>query len=286
MENNHAEKVAFPSKTHAATGHRRTEPDVSIKDALARFDDCVERMLPDDPALREWAQNYARNHRHRLAGDLEMVRRYAPRGAGILEFGSCPPFLTVALHELGYAVTGLDLAPDRFALPLTERGLSILKVDFETESVPFEDDSFDIILFNEVFEHLRINLIRTMTEVRRVLKAGGTLFLTTPNLRSLRGIWALLRQHTTCHVQPDLYEEYDKLRRYGHMGHVREYTAREMSTFLSKVGLRTRRTLFRDYGPPVRRGVHLTLLSSVERALYFLAPGFRPLFTLVCEKTP
>ncbi len=55
MENDYAERVTSPTKSPATAGHWRTERDMTIKDALARIDDCVERMLPDDPVLRERA---------------------------------------------------------------------------------------------------------------------------------------------------------------------------------------------------------------------------------------
>ena len=65
---------------------------------------------------------------------------------------------------------------------------------------PVPDDSYDLVLFNEVFEHLRLDLVFTMTEVRRVLKNDGTLLLSTPNHRSLVGIWTLLWHCRGCHV--------------------------------------------------------------------------------------
>ena len=45
------------------------------------------------------------------------------------------------------------------------------------------------MLFNEVFEHLRINLVFTMTEVHRVLEPNGVLMLSTSNPTSWKGWW-------------------------------------------------------------------------------------------------
>lgn len=261
------------------------------REALSRIDDSARRiladqMLPDDPALREWVAGYARNSRYRLAADLDMVKRHARPGARILEFGSCPLLLSVALHQMGYDFHGLDLAPERFANVINEYKLDIRKVNFETQPVPFESEAFDLVLFNAVFEHLRIDLIATMTEARRVMKTAGTLLLSTPNLRSLRGVWMLFRHQMASHIHPDLYEQYNLLKLYGHMGHVREYTAREVSIFLSKIGLTTREIKFQYFGPPLNNKFPLALVAVAERLVCLVLPSFRPLFTLVCEKSP
>jgi SAM-dependent methyltransferase len=260
------------------------KPDISFKDCLQRIEESASIIVPEDPALEQWARDYGHNHRFRLAQDLAIAREHTVAGGRILEFGSSPPFLSLALARLGYRFCGLDIAPERFAGAMRQHQLDIRKVDFEADPVPFEDETFDVVLFNEVFEHLRMNLIATMLEVRRVLKTGGTLLLSTPNARSLRGIWMMARHHRGCHVGSDLYTEYNKLNVYGHMGHVREYTAREVSIFLSKVGFRAKRTIFRDYGPPIRQKAHVIACGKLERALCGIFPGLKPLFTLVCER--
>jgi SAM-dependent methyltransferase len=51
-------------------------------------------------------------------------------------------------------------------------------------SLPFESQSFDVCFAIEVIEHLH-NPQNLINEVWRVLKSGGMLFLTTPNVHSL-----------------------------------------------------------------------------------------------------
>lgn len=50
------------------------------------------------------------------------------------------------------------------------------------ESIPFEDESFDVVLSTQVLEHVP-EPARAMTEAVRVLKRGGRLVLTVP------GVW-------------------------------------------------------------------------------------------------
>ena len=49
------------------------------------------------------------------------------------------------------------------------------------KSIPFEDNSFDIIILDQVLEHLS-NLKLTMKEIKRVLKKGGLLYIGVPDV--------------------------------------------------------------------------------------------------------
>jgi SAM-dependent methyltransferase len=143
----------------------------------------------------------------------------------------------------------------------------------ETEAVPFDSRSFDIVLFNEIFEHLRIDPIFTMREVQRVLVPGGRLLLSTPNLRSFRGLRNLVVRNQGHAASGGVYDQYEKRETLGHMGHVREYTTREVAEFLARVGFLVERMVFRGgHG----RGV----VGLAER----LAPSLRPFFTVVARK--
>lgn len=55
------------------------------------------------------------------------------------------------------------------------------KVDyyFDGHNIPFEDDSFDIIVMFEVLEHVP-DITQTISEIRRVLKPNGQVVITMP----------------------------------------------------------------------------------------------------------
>lgn len=241
---------------------------------VARLDAVIPRIRPNDAELAGWYERYARQHRRRLAADLWLVERSVAPGARILDCGAVPLLATRALAELGFRVRGVDLAPDRFATAIDSLGLDIAACDIEREPLPFADAAFDAVLFNELFEHLRINPIATLREVRRVLVPGGKLFLSTPNLRSLRGLKNLLLHNQAHAASGDVFRQYEKLESLGHMGHVREYTTREVCDFLDHIGLRVDTLVYR--GGHGRGPVGL-----VER----MFPTTRPFFTAVASKT-
>lgn len=48
----------------------------------------------------------------------------------------------------------------------------------EVPSIPFEDDSFDLVYAISVFSHIHVDWHHWLMEVRRILKPGGTFFVT------------------------------------------------------------------------------------------------------------
>lgn len=62
-------------------------------------------------------------------------------------------------------------------------------VDFEADvsSMPFEDGTYDIVLNTQVLEHVK-DPGKVCTELARVLKPGGLLFLTTPQSSPLHNL--------------------------------------------------------------------------------------------------
>jgi hypothetical protein len=112
-----------------------------------------------------------------------------------------------------------------------------------------------------------------MRESHRVLRPGGRLLLSTPNLRSFRGIRNLLLRHQGHAASASIYRQYEKLDDLGHMGHVREYTTFEVSEFLTRIGFRVEKIIFRG-------GHGKGVVGLAER----LMPSMRPFFSLVVSR--
>jgi SAM-dependent methyltransferase len=65
---------------------------------------------------------------------------------------------------------------------------------FDIEDVfPYEDSSFDIVIFTEVLEHLSRDPCQTLSEINRITRAGGWLILSTPNCASAKSVVKILR---------------------------------------------------------------------------------------------
>jgi SAM-dependent methyltransferase len=219
-----------------------------------------------------WSVNYLRNHRTRYISDLKTVSKYHASGE-ILELGSAPFHFTLMLKELGMEVTGVDIDPDRFAEFIRKNNLSIVKCDVEIDELPFEDESFHMVLFNEVFEHMRINPIQTLKKISRILHPDGYLMLSTPNLYSITTIINFLLGKGF----DDPYEQFDKIEKYGHMGHVREYSVSQVRKFLEKTGYELVEVKLQSHSP--LKGLW-TPFNTVRK----IFPHFHAFQTHVCKK--
>ena len=80
---------------------------------------------------------------------------------------------------------GIDVS--KYAISVAKKRLSsaTLKIRSAEEKLPFEEDFFDMILFNDVLEHLENPKI-ALENIYKVLKKDGILYITTPNLNIVR----------------------------------------------------------------------------------------------------
>jgi hypothetical protein len=90
-----------------------------------------------------------------------------------------------------------------------------------------------------------------MAELKRVLSPKGRALISTPNLRSLAGLFNLIHKGRSYSCLGDIHAEWEKLRTLGHMGHVREYTAWDLVPYFQKLGLEVEEIIYRGrFGVP------------------------------------
>jgi len=110
----------------------------------------------------------------------------------------------------------------------------------EADAFPYTDESFDVVLFCEIIEHLLADPVRALVEVRRVLKPGGTLVLTTPNVARLDNVRKAIAGR-------NVYDPYSGYGPYGR--HNREYTQEELFALLDANGFSVRTMFTADVHP-------------------------------------
>jgi SAM-dependent methyltransferase len=125
--------------------------------------------------------------------------------------------------ELEQTVSWLPPAASRRA----EHTWSSSLFNIEEDSFPYEDSSFDVVLFCEMIEHLLMDPLAALREIRRVLRPEGVLILTTPNVARLENVLRMV--HGT-----NMYDPYSGYGPYGR--HNREYTRHELHRLLDFAG--------------------------------------------------
>jgi SAM-dependent methyltransferase len=150
----------------------------------------------------------------RIANIVATVKGHVPAGGKVLDLGCGDMYLRTALP--GYAYTGVDLD--------TSKAPDAVKHDLAVFPYPFPDASFDAVICSEVLEHLW-EPEKSIAEIERILKPGGTLVLTVPNFASVDN--QLNRHQLLVYDRRNLFS----------VEHIRHYTPRTMTTLLEERGL-------------------------------------------------
>ncbi len=175
---------------------------------------------------------------------IEVVTRLAARAlnhvpdattaaaAEMLSIGCFDGQIEQTFLQQGWKVTGLDGSEGALARA-RQRGLKTTLGDF-SQPLPYASDSFDFVFAGEVIEHL-LSPMELLAEIRRVLKPGGTVVLTTPNLARLqdrlRFIWGCSPKHVAplhpvlyLHIRPFTWGTLRQALEQGHFSDVRLHT--------------------------------------------------------------
>jgi ubiquinone/menaquinone biosynthesis C-methylase UbiE len=151
-----------------------------------------------EAAAAEWSSRYDRNdsmaaRRSRFSDALQI---HFPEPADILDFGCGSGDIARHLSAHGHRVTGCDLSVSMIqqAKAADAQGtINWLAVE-ETSpqsNLPFDNSSFDAVISSSVLEYVDA-VDATLAEFGRVLKPGGWLLATVPDMRSSlrrREVW-------------------------------------------------------------------------------------------------
>lgn len=111
-----------------------------------------------------------------------------PNGAQVLDAG-CGAGIVSAGMAPRLKLTGVDI--EEASIDYCKKNRPGEFICSPLESMPFPDDHFDLILFTNAIEHLE-DPHPALQELTRVLKPGGTLFITTENCANI--FWLILEQ--------------------------------------------------------------------------------------------
>lgn len=124
--------------------------------------------------------------------------------ARILEIGPGQENLAIAAGRILEASSLSALEYTGCGEPARQAGLLTAECDLNDSPWPLAEASFDVIIANQVLEHI-VNTDNFMKEIRRLLAVGGYAIVSVPNLASLGNLvmLALALQPNHCHVSDE-----------------------------------------------------------------------------------
>ena len=205
-----------------------------------------ETVIVEPEYILSWspdsaAKSYIETHLTRLEKTLAITPPGAP-GDRILEMGAYLQITPALQARLGYGeVRACYYGPAGRSEPRAitssegeQFSCDVELFDAEKDRFSYDDEYFSTVLCCELLEHLTEDPMHMMSEINRILKTGGHLVLTTPNIGSLRAIAAILEGY-----HPGFFPAYIRAPEDGaepEARHNREYTPKEIVLLLLDSG--------------------------------------------------
>ena len=248
------------------------------------LEDYRERVINKDHVTRYFYTSY-----HRTKEVVKLVSGF-PGNNRIVDIGIGYGFYDIILKEMfGFNVSGTEVEENIASyckLPQSF-GINIAIGKLSGTGGLAEPESYDLAIFSEVIEHLRISPMKALLEVRNILKPGGRLILTTPNIAGLTNILKLSTGRNIMEQFPDddsgLGHVTDK------MVHIREYTMNELKNLVKRAGFTVESAKFSISNDKIPVGPNINFSKKILRLLLlppcFVWPGFRSLLVIICRKS-
>ena len=187
-----------------------------------------EAAFEDIIAGSSWQEHDGYYSRYRSRYEA-ILRRYAfaapSKPCEVLEIGGGQLAL-LAQYLWNDRATVADIDDGCFSL-LRAHDVETFRYNLATGDPP-AGRSYDAAFMSEVIEHIALPGHVTLDRVRRMLKPGGVLVCSTPNLYRLRNVVYLA-------LGRPIFDHFDSPSEHG-AGHVIEYSAEHLSWQLSQAG--------------------------------------------------
>lgn len=226
---------------------------------------------------------YMKGHTYRFK---QIIKSIFPSVSPIkvLDIGPTPFTLFLKRSYPHLEVSALDRT-DQMEVRCKVTGIQFQTCDIAKQPLPFEDGYFDLVIFTEVLEHLVAVPTEVLREIGRVMRGGGMLILSVPNLAAL-----IKRIKLLLGISPLPYPDQQFVTRpIRGLGHIREYTMKELTSILHAADFTVSKKKFLQSSlkaplyKPNKRGF-FTLIRVLYYVAALLIPSFRTTIYVECQK--
>ena len=258
--------------------------ETSLRELIEEYKENPVDLLGigDEAAEYEYLVNASLSYQ-RTINDVSAVSGNLLRDGGIavkvLEIGAYLGVVSLYLARSGFDVAALDIPEFMQNACLRKRyedaGVECLAANLGDYVIPAEDNSYDLVIMCETLEHLNFNPVPVMLEVNRVLKTGGKLYLSLPNLASLVNRAKLLLGRSIHNPVDDFFQQLGDDSNMLVGVHWREYAGNELVELVRRTGFHVDQHYYFTTHRP----------SLPAKLIYRLLPTTRPNHTVFATKT-
>jgi SAM-dependent methyltransferase len=187
-----------------------------------------------------------------------------------------------SLSTLEHPARRRTLANERFLSALDELGADLRTADLALDELPWDEGSFDTVLFCDVIEHLEPTAVpRVVGRLARLLRPGGRLVISSPNLPAFSRL-AILAFGRGAIFEPPTPLEYVG----GTYGHIRLYARSDVEQLAVSAGLRVAEWRFLNWERVFipRDSLRERLLHAGQAIAPRLAKHLSTSWIVACEK--
>ena len=200
---------------------------------------------------------------------MRIMPKDLPDDCHALDIGVGTAWFSIILHELYgcKVVEAIGLSADEKFVKNTDY-ISYARCDITKGKLPYPDDSFDLILFMEVLEHLTCTHppYSIFDEIYRIMNDQAYLIFSTPNFCSIANRISMLFGSN-----PAYWPKLEGKREPVH--HIREYTKKELVAILKECNFKIIDIILGEWIPAPKR-----VTAKVCRFPFQVMEKINPLF--------
>jgi 2-polyprenyl-3-methyl-5-hydroxy-6-metoxy-1,4-benzoquinol methylase len=246
----------------------------------------VDRLLDEFRGNRWFIDQYWPENCRRVLMMLSDARSHlSPLSSKVLDIGCANGYVSLlfAMHDFKVTATDSWAIQERDSM-FKEQGIDYFESNLN-DPQPFKriaDESFQLALFGEVFEHVLNHPLGLLREIHRVLSREGILILTTPNPSTLINAARIVFDRYSLWGTRDFISKPkiggNQIIDAGDI-HYREYTAEEVVWALNEAGFSVAQIRFLGMGSSKsqsrwKRGIKMLAADTLMRLRLFASTSY------------